>query len=314
MKKAFTLIELLVVIGILGLLVAISLVAMSGTSEAAMTVQCETNLRNLAAACQTYGMTSECYPLAGSVEKMDVNSVKSGGSRRIVTTYNELPGWISWNSQGAYPSDNLPRNHKSSAGWFVSAYHNYKDQKTRFYCLTNGALWKYVSENAEVYRCPIHVKKFPNNPPAWSYVMNSYFGWDDSEGSKAKTQTYSGRGYGGKFSIKDSSGTTRTFSADRCLLFAEIPFMGVERDADTSDGSGIQNDCTLQYKENEVIGFNHSSNKRQKFALVVFADAHTERISWPKDGLPDQNLKDLTKWLCEGYDISFNGSKYEELK
>ncbi len=304
MKKAFTLVELLVVIGILGVLMAVMVVAMSGGSQSALNIKCETNLRNLAAACQTYGMAHGHYPLAGSVEKMSIDS--SGGVNDIKTRYDELPGWISWNSKGAYPEKKKekPTTHRASSGWFTSAYNEEPD--VRIYSLTNGALWKYVSGNTEVYRCPVHVNKFRKNPPVWSYVMNSYFGWDNSEGQYAKDSVYSGRGYG---NLK---------RADRRLLFAEIPFMGIETDGevDTSTGAGTINDCTLQYQEKdggEAIGFNHSSGKREKFALVVFADAHTERISWPKDGLNEANLKDLTRWLCEGKDVSFNGTRYEVL-
>ncbi len=298
MKKAFTLVELLVVIGILGVLVTVMVVAMSGGSQSALNVKCETNMRNLAAACQTYGMARGHYPLAGSVEKMSIDT--SDGVRNIKTLYSELPGWISWNSQGAYRSK--PTSHIANTGWWTSTYD--QDDEARRYCLTNGALWKYVSGNAEIYRCPVHVNKFRQTPPLWSYAMNSFFGWDNSEGKRAKDSSFHGVEYG------------RLSRADRRLLFAEIPFMGVEREANTSAGAGKENDCTLQYKEgqgDEVIGFNHSSGKREKFAIVVFADAHTERISWPRGGLDEANLKELTKWLCEGKDVSYNGSDYREL-
>ncbi len=299
MKKAFTLVELLVVIGILGVLVTVMVVAMSGGTQSALNVKCETNMRNLAAACQTYGMARGHYPLAGSVEKMSIDT--GDGVRNIKTRYSELPGWLSWNSQGAYRS--RPTSHIASAGWFTSAYD--EEDETRRYCLTNGALWKYVSSNTEIYRCPHHVNKFRRNPPAWSYVMNSYFGWDNSEGQRAKDETYWGVEYG------------RLKRADRRLLFAELPFMGVEREANTSAGAGKENDCTLQYREDqggEVIGFNHSSGKRDKFAMVVFADAHTERISWPRTGLDENNLRELTEFLCDGKDVALKGGRYEELK
>jgi len=299
MKKGFTIIELLVVIGILAILMAVTIAVMSRGTESALNVKCETNMRNLAAACQTYGMAEGHYPLAGSVEKMYIDS--SRGVRNIRHVYTERPGWLSWNSAGAYKNE--PTSHTASMGWWTSAYE--QDDQVRAYCYTNGALYKYVSSNTDVFKCPVHVNKFKKEPPAWSYVMNSYFGWDNSQGARAKDSSFNGIIYG------------KLKRADRRLLFAEIPFMGYEREANTSTSAGRQNDCTLQYRDDdgaEVIGFNHSSGKRDKFAIVVFADAHTERIQWPKQGLQENNLRELTKWLCEGKDVSYNGKRYEEAK
>ena len=68
MKKGFTLVELLVVIGILGILSAVLIGSFAGGTESARAVKCLTNMRNLATACQTYGMSYGFYPLAGSIE------------------------------------------------------------------------------------------------------------------------------------------------------------------------------------------------------------------------------------------------------
>jgi len=301
MKKGFTIIELLVVIGILGILMAISIAVMSRGTESALNIKCETNMRNLAAACQTYGMASGHYPFAGSVEKVYINT--SHGAKNITKSYKEAPGWLSWNSAGKYKKGAITPEHIADMSWWTSAYE--QDDEVRAYCYTNGALFKYVSSNTDVFKCPLHVNKFKKDPPAWSYVMNSFFGWDSSQGQRAKDSFYYGQLYG---ELK---------RADRRLLFAELPFMGVEREANTSTSPGRVNDCTLQYRDSdggEVIGFNHSSGKREKFALVVFADAHTERIQWPRQGLDDNNLRELTKWLCEGKDVSYNGKRYEEAK
>ncbi len=290
-NKAFTLVEMLVVIGILAILISVAIVAMSGGTQSAHNIKCETNMRNLATACQNYGMIARFYPLAGSVEK-----------RAPEKRFDEIPGWISWYSQGTYADkNNLPTSHKASTAWLVSAYTT--DEDERSYCLTNGVLWKYLSGNREVYRCPVHVSAFPQTPPAWSYVMNSYFGWDSSKGQRAKDLGFGGKDYG-KMAL-----------ADRRLLFAEMPFMGYEGlEVKTSGNAGMACDCTLQYNEGECIGFNHKSGKRDKFAMVVFADAHTERISLPHGGLSEANLKELTKLLCEGKDIMLNGNKYEEVQ
>lgn len=288
MKRGFTLIEMLVVIGILGILAGVLIGSLSGSTDSARNAQCLTNMKNLASACQSYGMTSRYYPLAGGIEKLEVQRSGSGSGAQYKSVYYEIPGWLSWNSQGQYA--NSPTSKKASSGWYTSAYN--QEDTVREYAYTNGVLFKYISGNRNTFRCPLHVLKMPKQNPAWSYVMNSYFGWHDSP---------TRRWYG------------QLGRADRRLLFAEIGFMGVEAEANTSSGSGEKCDCVLQYENSEVIGFNHSSGKNNKFAHVVFADGHTENISWPKNGLSDSEVKELTKWLCEATDYSFNGSTYTDI-
>ena len=109
---------------------------------------------------------------------------------------------------------------------------------------------------------------------------------------------------------------------DRVLLFAELQFLSNDKiDVDIDASSGIKNDCTLQYSQNEVIGFNHPNGKRGLFAHVVFADGHIEKLVVPASpsstgwsvALDRGELEDLTKWLCKGKDVSFNGARYENL-
>ena len=300
MKRAFTLVELLVVIGILGILTAVLLGVLSGGTESARAAKCLTNMRNLANGCQSYGMATGHYPFAGSFEVFDLD--ESDGISNLKKVYAERAGWISWNSQDTYRGSTKPSSHAASQAFFASAYN--QDDTVRDYCLTNGTLWKFVTENRDVYVCPAHVRKYDQKRPCWSYVMNSYFGWDNSKGSKPKDSRYWGVLYG-----------TLT-RADRILMFAEIPYMGVEREAKDDEGSGTALDCTLQYRTQdggEIIGFNHASGKKSKFAHVVFADGHVDKITWPKDGLSENDVRELTKWLCEGTDYGFNGRKYEKL-
>lgn len=300
-RNAFTLIELLVVIGIIAILASIMIAVFSGGRESALSAKCMANMKSLANACQSYGMATGHYPIAGSVEKIGIDTSRGVGNVKM--RYSELPGWMSWNSAGAYRS--RPTSHVASADWFQSAYN--RDLISSEYCFTNGALWKYVSGIKDVYVCPVHAKdtRFRNNPPKWSYVMNSYFGWDNSRGTKPKSQDYGGLEYG------------KLARTDRRLLFAELPFSGVGVEADTSESSGLKCDCTLQYKNSdggEVIGFNHKSGKRECYAHVVFADGHTEKFRWPKGGMSQSEMQQLTEWLCEARDVGFTGNRYEELK
>ena len=265
----------------------------SGT-DSARAARCLTNLKNLASACQTYGMDKGHFPLAGSVETM---SVPRNGSQ-VEKEYRETPGWISWYSNGSYSSGKVA-SHVASSGWFASAYTT--DADVREYCLTNGALWKYVSANRDLYVCPDHKIKFGKAAPAWSYVMNKYFRWAGSEASP-KSAGYSGIGF---------SDLKR---ADRRLLFAEMPFVAndIVSTVNTSTGAGTASDCVLQY-DDEIIGFNHKSGKKALSAHVVFADGHTEKLAWPRSGMTETQAKNLTKWLCEGTDFSFDGKVYKEL-
>lgn len=294
MKKGFTMIELLVVIAIIGILTAVLMPMVGGGTESARNAQCLNNLRSLAAGCHSYGMASGYYPLAGSIEKSSIDT--SEGARRVRKQYVEHTGWVSWYSDGAYRF--APQSPTANSGWLTSAYST--DERAREYCITNGALWKFVAGARAIYTCPCHLKRFSANPPAWSYVMNAKFG-RSSDSFTPRPNTYSGIGYG------------NLFRADRLLLFAELPFMGWEKSPDISESAGKPNDCTLDYNDNETIGFNHQKGKRERFAHVVFADGHTETLALPVNGISENNLRDLTQWLCEGKDITFDGTNYREL-
>lgn len=299
MKKAFTIVELLVVIGIIALLMGVLVISMSSGTDSARAAKCLTNMRNLSTAFNSYAMNHSIYPLAGSIEVFDFD--ESQGVKNARESYYEQKGWISWYSQQAYK--NKPTSHVSSSAWFTSAYE--QDFDTREYCLTNGALWKYVSGNREVYVCPIHNRAMPkDSKPAWSYVMNSVFGFDDSKGTDAKSPIWF------EYGTLDR--------ADRTLLFAELQWEKLDSGSmpNTSASSGFENDCTLQYEEDmgkECIGFNHKDG-RDLIAHVIFADGHVEKLRQPKKGMSEHEMWELTKWLCEGKDVSFNGKKYEELK
>ena len=302
MKKAFTLIELLVVIGIIAVLAGILLATISSGTESARAARCLTNMKNLAMACNTYAVGSGSYPLAGSVE---IKELASLGSESLSFKYSERKGWISWNSRDAYGAD----SHVSSSGWFTSAYCD--DTDIREYALTNGAIWRTVSANANVFVCPAHRKLMRRDNPLWSYVMNERFGYDDSQGQSSKGKLYGGIQYG------------TLARADRVLMFAEMQFLPNDRlDVDTSKGAGLRNDCTLQYNHDEVIGFNHPSGRRELCAHLAFADGHAEKFSVPATIKKDKwsispsrgDLRNLTELLCKGKDVDRNGGNYKELK
>ena len=294
-RKGFTLVELLVVIGIMAVLVAVLTGLFSGSTESARAVKCMSNMRNLAVIASTVAQQAD-----------DVNGKKllNAGSKdgkmtitRSGTRLQERRGWLSWDSRGIYPAQG---SSKASQSMLVSAYT--KDFEQRMFCYTNGTFYSVAQGNVDIFKCPTHLAKMKKEHPAWSYAMNANVGngWASSIVSKAPP--------------------TCKGSSDRHLLLAELPFLGTEGETpDTSESPGYKNDCTLQFDgcgtEAEYIGFNHRTSKRMVCAHVVFADAHVEKLMWPPDkGLTRAELVELTKWLCVGKPVSFDGKRYEEVK
>ena len=306
-RNGFTLVELLVVIGIIGILAAVMLTGFRGSTDSARAAKCLTNMRNLATAVQNFGMVEGWYPRAGSVEYMT-----AGGNG--VSYYEERAkdgrntAWISWLSQGRYERN----GHSTSSRAGSTAAPSLADDDTlkengATFALTNGALWSYVSQTRESYRCPLHVEKVKAlYTPQWSYVMNSYFSYN-----RLKKPIVPGAGNRKEYG--------QMKAPDRVLLFAEVPFVGIpgtgQDEPVLEGGPGTKVlDPVLEYDDGttsspESIGFNHRSNKRYT-AHVVFADGHTAKLMLPADP-SESNLKKLTKWLCNGYELSFDGKKYE---
>lgn len=296
MKKAFTLVELLVVVGIIAILIAVLSVNLLAGGETARAARCLTNMKNLASSVSSYVMATGYYPCSGSVEGYNM-TMTSGGGRRAGKTYYEVHGWISWYSNGAYESK--PSAHISSGSWFSSAYTDNQDE--REYCLTNGALWRYVGGNRDVFTCPKHIRDCKNVRPAWSYVMNGWFTHDKSEGGKGYPDIY-------------GNAAASVDRLERRLLFAELQWTSaLGSTPNLSKSAGTHNDCTLQFDKHECIGFNHKDGK-EWVAHVVFADGHVEKLRQPRTGFSETMIQELTEMLCKAKDISFNGQQYEEMK
>ena len=293
MKKAFSLVELLVVIGIIGVLGGVLIASLSGGSETAIAARCLSNMKNLASACQTYGMKEGHYPMAGNRVFLSID--ESRGVRNVQKRYTEFPGWISAMSQGYYPSTSYKKAPT------VSMYSSNEDDY--LFALTNGAIWKYVSANQNTYICPLHAKKCPAGvKPQWSYLMSAYFGWDKDGTSSVYDPR---REYG------------ILASADKRLLFSEVPFSGHNTWQPEGEGSSTDTDAILQYKDtggSEQLGVNHTKG-RDAFLHVAFADGHVEKLRVPTvNGKPDTSQMDqLAEWLAKGIDVSFSGKTYRKM-
>ena len=101
MKKAFSLVELIVVVAIIAILSGVMMASFGGGTASARAARCLSNMKNLASAVQTYGMSSSYYPLAGNLIYMQMREERGN---RVKKEYKENAGWISAMSQGYYPS------------------------------------------------------------------------------------------------------------------------------------------------------------------------------------------------------------------
>lgn len=310
-RSGFSLLELLVVIGIIGILSGVMLSTFRGASESARAVKCMTNMRNLAVAaynCASGGGGIEgAFPAAGSYEYRQLRYIK------------ERKGWISWLNMAASNPYNQKdgKNTKSHVKSSWTPYATYQQgsksdmDKSRF-ALTNGVLWQYAGRTAETYVCPEHVKLCQKKKlvPVWSYVMNSYFGYDNKNGGTVSDQDRP------LSNLKSVGGKSVRLGGDKILLFAELPFVEL-KEIDQNDelqGNSPRFDCTLQYDRAgwssgaESIGFNHKNGKTY-VAHVAFADGHVTKLALPKNANAG-TIRDLTTWLCQGDDVSFDSKTY----
>ena len=319
-RQGFSLVELLVVVAIIAILAGVLMATFGGGTASARSARCLSNMKNLASAAQTYAMATEYYPLAGNLVYLTISEGRGG---RVTKTYRETAGWISANSQNMFPGTSYSKPET------VSMYSG--DREAANYALTNGVLWKYVSGSRETYICPEHAKRSGGTKASgkggssaesaqvnWSYLMNAYWGWDKA--GRPRSHASTGRLVYGRQS-----------HADKVLLFSEVPFMGFNSWQPEGTASSTDTDAILQYSESgldsgskgsnsgggsaEEIGVNHKSG-REYCAHVAFADGHVEKLRVPMDGKkPDTSgFADVTSWLCVGYDISFDGNKYNRVK
>lgn len=295
----FTLVELLIVIGIIGVLSAAMLGLLSGSSESAKATQCMSNMRGLSVAVLNYAMQNEDgnFPAAGSHKW----TYYGGG-----TTYPERKGWISWN----YPHP----NNKSKAGGSIISFDE-GDIKTLRFAVTNGCIWSCGSKSEKQYVCPSHDKacmKANKRHPGWSYVMNESFAWA-SRGTGTPLASWAGLSHNGMHPYDTTKKTNVSRAPDKVLLFAEMQgYDDTKRNLTAiTSGGGDRGDSVLQYKNaSELIGFNHPQSGGKLSGHVAFADGHVEKLMYPESGGIDQ----LTKWLCSGREVSFNGSMYQDLQ
>ena len=296
-KSAFSLVEMLIVLGIIAVLAGVLLSQFGGATDSARATQCATNLRNLVTAAQSYAMQQDdgYYPAAQSF----IYKVPDHKKNKLVE--RKRVGWISGREENEIMN-------------ITPVPFNSADEEALRYAITNGAagvMWQAMGATRTAYQCPIHAEAFRKKNgrrPGWSYMMNREFGMTDTSN---KNQSWWGLKMTGSYSFDN-----RSRSPDKVLMFAEYQAITINDSGDSVsldaklDASGTEADSVLDYKNGEVIGFNHRVDKRHYAAHVAFTDGHVEKLHKPTSG--GISLKDLTKYLCRGHEVTFRNGSYAD--
>ena len=175
-RNAFTLIELLVVIVIISVLAAVMASKYGKVRENGWATACKGNLRSLYQGALNYANDNGgTFPYAGPWESFDQAS----------GLYSERKGWVNWiatSSPPTWPNSSPQAGNMTQPIWFGNTARS---------SITNGALWDYVSHDANVYLCPkfrsviqgLYASSDKRYDAVRSYVMNSYFGCSAVQGS-----------------------------------------------------------------------------------------------------------------------------------
>lgn len=299
-KKGMTLLEMLVVIGIIGILAAVLLSQFGGATESAKAAQCMNNMRSLSVAVinTATAQADGVYPSAHSLKHKHIVNGK--------INWYVYKGWISWTKSG----DSSGRTRVEGSDIYLGD----TSDDNIWFAITNGAIWTATGKSRVAYNCPIHEnlykKKNNGRAPGWSYVMNDKFGTvheDHNWGIRMDSVQVNRASTSKPKWVKVVS--------DKLLMFAEIQALTLENNtvgAPEPDfsGTGDAGDCVLKSGNGEVIGFNHKVSGGRYAGHVAFADGHVEKLLLPKRG----SLSDLTKYLCEGYDVTFDGAGYTRVE
>lgn len=312
--KGFTLVELLVVISILGILAAALTTQVTRSSAIGQSMRCKANLRNLGQAALSYGVDYACMPSAGSFEYSPRFDANTGQLIYIENRKSsEIAAWVSWTGSGNWPSI----GQRQAGSMTISKFYvegSTPAESTAYESIRRGSLWSYVGKDLNTYCCDVHrnYAKRSNLRVLRSYVMNSYFGYADeahgvcSEPSRGQRST---------------SNLAARGSAANLLLFAELPARDIKTGTKEADSvleakiDGWYNHTDADRRQGisteERIGFNHeisgtrggAGGGKRYGAHVVFADGHVDVLIEPH-GAADKDLKELTRLLCNGYEIT----------
>src|SRR5581483_2641370 len=166
-RHAFTLVELLVVIGIIALLIAMLLPALNKAREGARSVQCLSNMKQLATATIMFANDHHGYmPGNGSgVTKIDqsTGAVVAG----TAADYRTPADWLAW-SRATDPVTGVKNPGGMDQNITMSALAPYLGAKYIDHTVTGQDPNQLGNKLEAVYRCPsdnLYQRKFNDNPP-----------------------------------------------------------------------------------------------------------------------------------------------------
>ena len=178
-SRAFTLIELLVVIAVIGVLVSLTLPAISSSREAARRTACSNNLRQIGVALQSYHQSKGAFPI-GCVERRSWND-KSKDKRQLAWSAFLLPHLDATNLHEhidfSQPFD--AEVNKSAAATILSVY--VCPTSTRGATLTKG---RGPIDYGGIYGERI---SSPNNPPKGMMLIDTRLNSDDCSDGMSNT-------------------------------------------------------------------------------------------------------------------------------
>ena len=308
-RTGFTMVEVLVVVGIIAILIAALLPFLGGSTESANCVKCKNNMKNLALAVISCAQADDVYghfTAAGYYRTLEIHLGKSRGSRRYY--YPHRP-WISNKGDIRTLNSTVNTVYMGEKAHFTDLEEGYQ------IAITNGSIWTATGRSYEVYKCPVHAREFKKKngrAPGWSFMMNQEFGYDRAEG---KATGFHGSSIHNKITVATgTSGKREDGSAsrghDKVLMFAEVQGVDLE---DTQNNislkavkSGDETDAVLEYTKADM-GFNHKVGKNKFGGNVAFTDGHVETIIMPTK----MKIRDLTRYLCQGYDVPHDGRSYK---
>ncbi len=183
-RTAFTLLELLVVLAIIGVLLALLLVAVHRVREAASRAQCLSNLRQLALAVQTYHDGQGRFPPGQFLGPYGVGPTSLGWSwlARILPYVDQNNMY----QQGRVPSQTLQDS--GIAAWQIKL----------FLCPSDASSWSGPRSDAG------NLSGFPVGQSNYKGVSGANWGADSSQGLPAITTDWRNPGTNGSYDGLDN--------------------------------------------------------------------------------------------------------------